>query len=115
MIYPFGSGNTALRKPEKFFLDNTNLQYALGNDFGKDIEIGTIRELLFIQMLRGAGINVYFSLQGNYSVEGTVFEIGGPNKTRKQIKSNAKAILVKDDLISISKKVIPLIYFGFLY
>lgn len=115
LIYALGSGNVALRKPEKIFLDNTNLQYALSKDFGKDIEIGTIRELLFIQMLLGAGINVYFSQRGDYSVEGTVFEIGGPNKTRKQIKSNAKAILVKDDLTSLSKKVIPLIYFGFLY
>lgn len=115
MVYPFEGGNVALRKPEKIFLNNTNLQYALEDSFGKSIEIGTIRELFFIQMLTGTNKHVYFSNTGDYCVDDTVFEIGGINKTRKQIKSLPNAILVKDDLTSIGGNVIPLIYFGFLY
>lgn len=115
MIYAYDGGNVGLRKPEKIFLDNTNLQYALKTNFGTEIEIGTIRELLFIQMLTGTEKNVYFNKTGDYRVDDTVFEIGGENKTRKQIKSVKNAILVKDELVSVGRGVIPLIYFGFLY
>ena len=115
MIYSFEGGNVSLRKPEKIFLNNTNLQYTLEDSFGKTVEIGTIRELFFIQMLLNSQKNVYFSERGDYCIDDRVFEIGGANKTRKQIQENAKAILVKDDLTSIRNKIIPLIYFGFLY
>ncbi len=115
MIYPYEGGNVSLRKPQKIFLNNTNLQYVLSVNFGKAIEIGTIRELLFLQMLIGAGNQVYFSQKGDYRINKTIFEIGGANKTRKQVKGDKTAILVKDELVGISNKVIPLIYFGFLY
>ena len=115
MIYPFEGGNVRLRKPEKIFLNNTNIQYALENDFGKKVEIGTIRELMFIQMLLSTGENIFFSRTGDYRIDDIIFEIGGTNKTSKQVKSISNAILVKDQLVSMGRNVIPLIYFGFLY
>lgn len=115
MIYPYEGGNISLRKPEKIFLNNTNIQYALENDFGKPIDIGSIRELMFIQMLKGASKRVYFSKTGDYQVGDTLFEIGGPNKTRKQIKTAKNAYVVKDNLVATARHEIPLMYFGFLY
>lgn len=115
MIYPFEGGNISLRKPEKIFLNNTNLQYALQTDFGKNIDVGTIRELMFIQMIMGSSKKIYFNKTGDYQIDDTVFEIGGPNKTRKQIKSVKNAFLVKDILVATVKNEIPLVYFGFLY
>jgi len=115
IIYSSESGNVSLRKPEKIFLNNTNLQCALQNEFGRAEETGTLRELLFIQMMRGVNKKPNYSKIGDYQVGDIVFEIGGPNKTRKQIKSSINAFLVKDTLISTAKNEIPLMYFGFLY
>ncbi|MDF1655926.1 MAG: ATP-binding protein [Coxiellaceae bacterium] len=115
MIYAGEGGNLSLRKPEKIFLNNTNLQYALQHEFGKKMESGTIRELMFIQMVIGSNKKVYYSKTGDYQVDNTTFEIGGPNKTRKQIKAIKNAFLVKDTMIATTKNEIPLMYFGFLY
>lgn len=115
MVYPFEGDNLSLRKPEKVFLNNTNLQYVLQGSFGKPIEEGTIRELMFIQMLNGANEKVYFRTKGDFRVGDSIFEIGGPNKSRKQINLEKNAFLIKDVLSSIGKDTIPLIYLGFLY
>lgn len=66
-------------------------------------------------MLMSAGKPVYFSQIGDYRIKERIFEIGGPNKTRKQVKSVEDAILVKDVLTAVGPHTIPLIYFGFLY
>ena len=57
-----------------------------------------------------------FVKQGDFRTKEAIFEIGGKNKTGKQI-SNATlpSFLVKDDVLVASKKTIPLMYFGFLY
>jgi predicted AAA+ superfamily ATPase len=115
LIYAEAGGNKGLSRPEKIFLNNTNLQYALNNHLGPDIEVGTIRELFFIQSLTNAGIDVFYSPQGDYHVNGTVFEIGGKNKKTHQLAGLSKALLVKDDILCSSHGVIPLLYFGFLY
>ncbi|MDF1759520.1 MAG: AAA family ATPase [Coxiellaceae bacterium] len=115
MIYTNEGGNASLRKPEKIFLNNTNLQYALQNEISKKIESGTIRELMFLQMIISSNKTPYYSKTGDYQIDNTTFEIGGPNKTRKQIKSVENAFLVKDTTVPTSKNEIPLMYFGFLY
>ncbi len=115
LIYPQEGGNVGLRRPEKIFLNNTNLQYALEDNMGPNIEIGSIRELYFIQSLRNADVKVYHSKIGDYAVGDSVFEVGGKNKTRKQIKAVENAFLIKDDILYPSRNVIPLMYFGFLY
>ena len=115
LIYPFESGNSALRRPEKIFLDNTNLHYALEGRLGSSIEIGTLRELFFIQSVKNAGMEVFHDKKGDYRVEDTIFEIGGKNKTSAQIKNELFAFLVKDDIFVSKQREIPLMYFGFLY
>ncbi len=115
LVYPAESGNSGLRRPEKIFLNNTNLHYALSSGFGTPIEIGSIRELFFIQMLKNAAQEVFHHRKADYQVENYIFEIGGKNKTYKQIKGESSAFLVKDDILLASVREIPLMYFGFLY
>lgn len=115
LVYTAQSGNAILRRPNKIFLSNTNLQYALENTIATQIDLGTIRELFFIQSLRSANYEVFYSKQGDYQVLDSIFEIGGQNKTRQQIKGYDKAFLVKDDILLASTNVIPLLLFGFLY
>ena len=104
-----------MRKPEKVFLNNTNLHYALGEHLASDIMIGTIRELSFIQSTKLSGLDVYHSKQGDYQIGQFTFEIGGKNKTRKQLAGMNNAFIVKDDTIAAMPGMIPLVFFGFLY
>ena len=115
LIYPQEGGNMGLRRPEKIFLNNTNLQYALGQHLGSSIEIGAIRELFFIQSTKNAGLDIFYHKKGDYEINGSIFEIGGKNKTRAQIKNESSAFLVKDDSMIFRQGEIPLLYFGFLY
>lgn len=115
LIYPVEGGNQGLRRPEKIFLNNTNLQFAIEGNIGATIEVGTIRELFFIQTLLQAGLNVFHSKKGDYTVGSYTFEIGGKNKTTQQIKDIDNAFLVKADILASSKREIPLMLLGFLY
>jgi uncharacterized protein len=115
IIYPAEQGNQGLRKPEKVFFNNTNLYYAVANGSTNPIVTGAVRELAFIQATKNAGLAVFHSKQGDYRIKQFVYEIGGNNKTRKQIKNIDQAFIVKDNALSAAKGSIPLVYFGFLY
>ena len=115
VVYPKESGNVGLRRPEKIFLNNTNLQYAIEANLASDIHIGTIRELFFIQAITQAGHAVFHSKQWDYTVLDYTFEVGSKNKTAKQIQNIERAFLVKDDILVSRKREIPLILFGLLY
>jgi len=115
ILYSSLAGNQGLRKPEKVFFNNTNLHNAIGGHAPTDIEIGTIRELAFVQATKNAGLDVYHSKQAEYQIQNYVFEVGGKNKTAKQIKALDESFLVKDDTLSVSKRTIPLFLLGFLY
>jgi predicted AAA+ superfamily ATPase len=106
-------GLRELEKPEKIYLNNTNLIYAIS---GKRKEnIGNIRETFFISMLSGMH-KVSMSKVGDFFVDDRyIFEIGGKNKGFRQIKNAPNSFLAIDDIeMGIGKKI-PLWLFGFLY
>lgn len=116
MMYPFEGGNQYLRKPQKIFLPNTNIFYALQHFVGQPLNKGTMREIYFLQALGDAGIDVFYSKNADYQSDQYLFEIGGKNKSRRQLSgSSLKGIVIKDDILLPAKGVIPLLYFGFLY
>lgn len=115
LIYPASLGNASLQRPEKIFLNNTNLQYAIEGLLPKEINIGAVRELFFIQSLRDAGLLVHYSKHGDYRVQDYTFEIGGKNKNIKQIAGIDNSFLVKADILIANKHEIPLMLMGFLY
>lgn len=83
---------------------------------GEPISKGTERELFFVQSLQNAGINLFYSKQADYQTNEVIFEIGGKNKTRKQLKdASLPAYLVKDDILHPFKQEIPLYHCGLLY
>ncbi|GEM55329.1 hypothetical protein B0A58_11685 [Flavobacterium branchiophilum NBRC 15030 = ATCC 35035] len=111
----FHSVNTTsiLNKPEKIFLHNTNLMFALSE---KKPEIGTLRETFFINMVESNQNTVTYTSKGDFCVnEKYVFEIGGRNKTARQIQDISNSFLVKDEIETGYKNSIPLWLFGFLY
>jgi len=98
-----------LTKPEKIYLNNTNLHFC----YCETQEIGTLREVFFVSMLED--YEIYVPDKGDFIVNGYTFEIGGKNKTRKQIKELENAYVVADDIEIGSGNKIPLWLFGFLY
>ena len=115
MVYPFEGGNQYLRKPQKIFLHNTTLLHALQQFVGVALDLGTLRELYFVQAMRDAHQKVYYSKHADYRTKSHVFEIGGKNKTTKQIANLETSFLIKDDILIPTQRVIPLLFLGFLY
>jgi len=110
------SGSNILKKKEKIFLDNPDLYRSVTEQIGFTPKTGTIREIFFIRMIKNAGYHLFYNKKGDFEVEDYIFEIGGKNKTMKQIKhAGDKSYLVKDDILYGSRKEIPLYLFGFLY
>jgi len=106
------TGNKILQKPDKIYLGNTNYFYGL-NLMGE--EMGTIRETFFETQL-----NIEHQLRlpkiGDFLVdEKYTFEIGGKNKTSKQVKDIQNYYVVLDDIENGIFNQIPLWLFGFLY
>jgi hypothetical protein len=89
---------------------------AITESIGHQGSLGTLRELFFVTMLQNAGHRVQASLIGDFVVEDQLFEIGGKNKGRRQLKGAiTPAFVVKDDILTGNKWEIPLYYFGLLY
>ncbi|MCC5924428.1 MAG: ATP-binding protein [Crocinitomicaceae bacterium] len=112
MIYKQTRSISLLNKPDKIWLHNTNLMFAIS---GEHLEIDTIRETFFMQNL---AYNHELSLpaKGDVLVDNTyLFEIGGKNKSKKQIAQLENAFVVKDDIEVGFQNSIPLWLFGFLY
>ena len=100
-----------MKKPDKLYLNNTNLFNALC----LNKNIGTLRETFFVSMLYKRHIINYTS-KGDFLVdEKYIFEVGGKNKGFEQIADLPNSFVVADDIeIGFGNKV-PLWLFGFLY
>ena len=96
---------------EKLFLDNSNLMYA----FNRNPEIGTIRETFFYNQV-GKAHELNAPSKGDFLIDGKhLIEVGGADKTFKQIKDLPDSYLAIDDVEFGRGNKIPLWLFGFLY
>lgn len=106
---------TDLQKPDKMYLDNTNLLYAL---CPQRPEIGTVRETFIANQLASAGHVVEYAgfRKGDFRIDGDiVIEVGGTDKGFSQIAGAEHAFVASDGIESASLGKIPLWAFGFLY
>ena len=105
------SGNQLLRKPEKIYLDNTNLMHC----FNLKPDQGTVRETFFHNQIR-IFHNPVKSETADFLVDKTwTFEVGGRNKKGKQIENQKYGFRALDGIETGYGNVIPLWIFGFLY
>lgn len=111
MLYTDKKGISMLAKPEKIYLHNPNIAYTLANE---QANIGNVRETFFLNQVQ-YNYNVYYSSNADFMVDGKVFEIGGKNKSKKQIKNIDNSFLALDNIDTGYKNEIPLWLFGFLY
>ncbi len=111
-LYKPTKGIGAFTKPEKLYLNNTNLVYVLGK---QNAEVGTLRETFFANQMKNLH-EIHLAEKGDFIVDRTyTFEIGGKGKTSKQIQGVENSFVVRDDMEVGNLNVIPLYLFGFLY
>lgn len=111
-IFKVAEGISKLQKPEKIFLENTNLMFALS---AENSNKGNIRETFFVNQLSYQH-KVNYAEQGDFTIDMKyTFEVGGKNKKNKQIETVKNAFVVADDIEYGSFNKIPLWMFGFLY
>jgi len=112
LLYPSGKSTATLQKPEKLFLNNPNLAWILSDS---DPDTGNMRETFILSQLN-VNHRVNWPRQGDFVVDDTfLFEVGGKNKSRKQISGQKNATLVIDDIEYPTAGRLPLWLFGFLY
>lgn len=100
-----------LCKPEKIFLNNTNLMHVLCPQVDK----GNERETFFYSHLRVAN-EVKFLKQGDFLINDKyLFEVGGKKKNFDQIADVANSFLAVDDTEVGYGNRIPLWMFGMVY
>lgn len=118
-----GKGISVLAKPDKVYLDNPNLVYALSP---QQANIGAIRETFFLNQLKSWSRqklafppeitlpkrgDFHYRYQGNTYT----FEVGGPNKTADQIGHTEGFYTIVDAKATASAWRVPLWLFGLGY
>jgi uncharacterized protein len=111
-IYRDSEGITRLQKPDKIYIENTNIMHAL---VGRNVEKGSVRETFLVNQLKHKH-TVEYAEQGDLLVDGKyTIEIGGKNKKNNQISTLPDAYIAADNIEFGSYNRIPLWLFGFLY
>ena len=106
-IVRYKSDVKAAGKGAKIFFSDPTFYAALGG------HVGNVRESFVACMMRQSGGLIYAckdERSGDFVVNDMVLEIGGKNKKRKQAQ-----FVIRDDIESPSRDVIPLWALGFLY
>jgi len=112
LLYVKNEGINSLNKPEKLYLENSNLMFNL---LDQTPNIGNIRETFFLNQIEKL-YSVNASKQADFVVNNKyTFEIGGKNKTQRQVQNIENSYIVKDNIEIGSDNIIPLWLFGFLY
>ncbi len=106
-----GIGHSMLRKPDKIYFSNPNLLYTLSDTVNK----GTARETFFLSQVSFVK-KINYPKTGDFLIDNKyLFEVGGKNKTQKQIAGIENAFLAIDNVEYGHKNSIPLWLFGFMY
>lgn len=111
-LYKPTTGIGVLTKPEKLYLNNSNLLYALAKD---NTNIGNVRETFVLNQLKEL-YTTQLPEQGDILIdEKIILEIGGKSKTKKQVASIKTAYIAKDQIEIGIDNTVPVWLFGFLY
>ncbi len=102
-----------MQKPDKIFLENPNLLYALATT---PVKIGTARECFAVNQLSYQYTIEYGKQHGDFKVDGKwIFEVGGEDKTFDQIADQPNSYVLADDIESPRGHKLPLWMIGLLY
>lgn len=112
LLYSDSKTITRLQKPDKIYLHDPNMFYALG--FGE--KVGTIRECFLINQLSVKHTVEYGKEQGDFIIDGNItIEVGGPDKTFEQVADIPNSYIFADRIELPVGKKLPLWMAGLVY
>lgn len=101
-----------MQKPDKIYLENTNLLQALSLS---QVEVGTQRETFLVNQLAYKH-QVEYGKQADFLIDRKfTIEVGGQSKDGKQIAGTPNAFIAADGIEYAFGNKLPLWLFGFLY
>lgn len=102
-----------MQKPDKIYLQNPNLLYAIATT---SVQVGTARETFTVNQLAVNHEVEYGKTQGDFIVDHKYrFEVGGADKTFKQIADLPDSFILADNVEFASGKKLPLWLVGLTY
>ncbi|MBQ7269757.1 MAG: ATP-binding protein [Bacteroidales bacterium] len=112
LLYSKNMSVTKMQKPDKIYIHNTNILYALGSREN----IGTVRECFVVNQLSGNHEVEYGKNAGDFLIDGKVtIEVGGKEKSFDQIADIPDSYVFADEMEFPIGKKLPLWMLGFLY
>lgn len=112
LLYADNKSVTKMQKPDKIFLHNTNVLYALA----QDIVIGTVRECFVLSQLAVNHTVEYGKKQGDFKIDGKItFEVGGSDKSFDQIADVPDSYILADSMEYPIGKKLPIWLVGLMY
>lgn len=106
-----GKGSSVLQKPDKIYLENTNISFMLKGQ----PDIGSVRETFMFNQLTNCGFKIHLPQAGDFIVDNLHIEVGGKTKTATQVKDQQHYIIAADNIETGIGTKIPLWLFGFMY
>ena len=112
LLYSDNKSVTRLQKPDKIYLHNPNMFFALG----QRNQIGTIRECFAVNQLAVNHAVEYGKDQGDFYIDGRItIEVGGQDKTFDQIAGIPDSYILADMMEYPVGKKLPLWLVGMTY
>ena len=112
LLYADNKTVTKMQKPDKIFIHNPNMLYALANQ----CKIGTVRECFVVNQLSARHTVEYGKSVGDFKIDGSItLEVGGEKKTFDQIADIPNSYILADNLEYPVGKKLPLWIVGLNY
>ena len=112
LLYSDSKNITRLQKPDKIYLHDPNMFYALG--YGD--KIGTIRECFFVNQISTSHTVEYGKDKGDFVIDGKItIEVGGKDKTFEQVADMPDSYIMADRMEFAVGKKLPLWLAGMIY
>ena len=112
LLYSSNVSVTKMQKPDKIYVHNPNILYALGSREN----IGTVRECFFVNQLSKGHTVEYGKTSGDFLIDGRItVEVGGKDKSFEQIADIPDSYVFADEMEFPVGKKFPLWLAGFLY
>lgn len=112
LLYSSNVSVTKMQKPDKIYVHNPNILYALGSREN----IGTVRECFFVNQLSKGHTVEYGKTSGDFLIDGRItVEVGGKDKSFEQIADIPASYVFADEMEFPVGKKLPLWLAGFLY
>jgi len=113
LLYSDNLSVKKLQKPDKIYLNNTNMLYALSS---QAVDIGTARETFVVNQLSNNHSIEYGKSTGDFRVDRKItFEVGGPDKKFSQIAGVDNSYILSDGIEYATGRRLPIWLVGLTY